>query len=132
MPCELRCLGSSNVEWLFKIDSLGEPAKRKVVTNVEEEIVISNAVRLFPNPTSGILTVEFDRADYFTSIEIVDINGIFFVVYTLDLISSTEQTLISQLFQWVIISVVCGCSHLRLPARLCCRNEDLRIKKRNF
>jgi hypothetical protein len=61
--------------WLFKVDSLGEPAKRKVITGVAEKGGKASEIRLFPNPASGVLTVEFGRTGYFTSIEIVDMNG---------------------------------------------------------
>ncbi|MBS1538372.1 MAG: T9SS type A sorting domain-containing protein, partial [Bacteroidetes bacterium] len=54
----------------------GEPAKNKVVTGLKEKIgSTNNDIRLFPNPASGVLTVEFGRSHYFTSIEIIDGSG---------------------------------------------------------
>jgi hypothetical protein len=73
-PCESLCNGA-DAGWLFKVDSLGEPAKRKVITGVAEKGGKASEIRLFPNPASGVLTVEFGRTGYFTSIEIVDMNG---------------------------------------------------------
>jgi len=77
-PCQSVCREPSYSSWLFKVDSLGEPARRKVVTGVAEQVSKTSEIRLFPNPASGVLTVEFGRTGYFTSIEIVDMNGSIF------------------------------------------------------
>lgn len=73
-PCESLCNDGSTY-WLFKVDSLGEPAKRIGVTGVEEKTGITNIIKLFPNPASGILSVDYGRTNYFTSIEIIDNRG---------------------------------------------------------
>jgi hypothetical protein len=61
--------------WIFKVDTLGQPAKRTTVTELEKEIVSNNGIKLFPNPSSGILTIEFQQSDSFTTIEILDVNS---------------------------------------------------------
>ncbi len=73
-PCESLCQ-DMDINWLFKVDSLGEPAKRIAVTGIEEKTGNANNVRIFPNPASGTLTVDFGRTGYFTTLEIVDISG---------------------------------------------------------
>lgn len=66
------CGNNPFTQWLFKVDTLGQPAKRITITGVEKETASISEVLLFPNPTSGKLTVEFGRTGYFTSIEIID------------------------------------------------------------
>jgi hypothetical protein len=73
-PCESLC-NDVFTYWLFKVDSLGEPAKRIGVTGVEEKTGTTNTIQLFPNPASGMLTVEYGRTNYYTSIEIIDTRG---------------------------------------------------------
>lgn len=76
------CGNNPYTEWLFKVDTLGQPAKR--ITGVHEEIGRANDIFLFPNPVSGILTVEFGKGDYFTSVEIIDLNGHIFKILPLE------------------------------------------------
>ncbi len=59
--------------WLFKVDTLGQPAKR--ITGVNEYPASISDILLFPNPASGKLTVEFGKTDYFTTVEITDNYG---------------------------------------------------------
>lgn len=72
--CESLCTGNPEA-WLIKVDTLGAPAKRIAVTGVEGNRVDRSEVLLFPNPASGLLTVEYGRTDYYISLEIVDLSG---------------------------------------------------------
>ncbi|MFN8359423.1 MAG: T9SS type A sorting domain-containing protein [Candidatus Kapaibacterium sp.] len=62
-------------DWLFKVDSLGQPAKKVMVTGIEEQTGDGSGVRIYPSPASGMLTIAFERVGYFKSIDIIDIQG---------------------------------------------------------
>ncbi len=71
--CESLCKDNYTA-WLFKVDSLGEPSKTKVITSVTDHTEYTNDIQIFPNPSDGILTVQFLLSNTNT-IEITDIRG---------------------------------------------------------
>ena len=84
--CEYLCDEKSSV-WLFKVDSLCGPAKKIVGVNEKNETTFG--MKLFPNPTSGILTVELGKAGYYTSVEVLDLQGR--VLYSSPIEDSKQQ-----------------------------------------
>jgi len=72
--CEVLC-NELPQDWLFKVDSLGQPAKRIAVTGVQEKSMIGKEVQLYPNPASNVLTIDFGQMNEFSFIEILDVNG---------------------------------------------------------
>ena len=70
--CEFAC-DEIDSTWIFKVDTLGRPAKK--ITGVEEASKNVGNIALYPNPASGKLTVEFGRIGLYSSIEIVDSYG---------------------------------------------------------
>ncbi|MBK9249410.1 MAG: T9SS type A sorting domain-containing protein [Ignavibacteria bacterium] len=84
--CEYLCEDQSAV-WLFKVDSLGGPAKK--IVGVDENVKPTIGMKLFPNPTSGMLTVELGKAGYYSSVEILDLLGR--VLYSSPIEDSTQQ-----------------------------------------
>jgi len=76
--------------WLFKVDSLGQPAKKIMVTGVEEQVGDANGIRIFPSPASGMLTIAFERVGYFKGIDITDIQGR--VLYTSVIQEDSKQS----------------------------------------
>jgi len=73
-PCESLCNEPPAV-WLFKVDTLGEPSKRIHITGVKERIDNYGDIRIYPNPASNVLTIDFGQMNEFSFIEILDING---------------------------------------------------------
>ena len=69
--CDFTC-NEQDSTWIFKVDTLGRPTKK--VTGVEESSG-ALSIRLYPNPSSSELTVEFGRVDFYNSIEIIDNNA---------------------------------------------------------
>ena len=69
--CEFAC-NERDSTWIFKVDTLGRPTKK--ITGIEENVG-ALSIRLYPNPSSTELTVEFGRVDFYNSIEIIDNNA---------------------------------------------------------
>ena len=69
--CQFTC-NEQDSTWIFKVDTLGRPAR--TITGIKESNPWAMSMRLYPNPSSNELTVEFGAA-YYTGIEIVDIEG---------------------------------------------------------